>query len=252
MSRKVLDSNIGEADADLLLHSIIADNPQLNSQIEEVRNESNVFLCEVLKIYSYEDVALVRILDTNEVIFCRLSHEILSSGMCIDYLPTGIEKYDNTHFKGKKYIQPFDDLFGIVMKVRWENLSNENVLVGYVNIHDRGDLRTSNDKGELSLKSGSSIISLDNERVNITTPHLFINGLPYNEPNLLNYYDKNESNIIINNLQESINNIESEIEEIILGDIDLEDYVKKSDINLEFELERNGYVRLGIDVGDGF
>ena len=62
MARKVLDSNIGDSEIDSIMDNIIAQNPQLNAQIEQVRNESNVFLCEVLRIYQYEDKALVKVL----------------------------------------------------------------------------------------------------------------------------------------------------------------------------------------------
>ena len=204
MSRKVLDSNISDADIDFVMNNIIAQNPQLNAQIEQVRNESNVFLCKISRIYPYEDKAWVRILDTNEKIFCRLSHEVLGSGMCIDYLPNGEEVIDRTMFVGKKYVKPFDNLFGIVIKVRWENLKDENVLLGYVNIHDRNNLKSSNDTGEISIKSESSILSVDNERINIMTPALFINGLPYEAPELENYYNKKESDLITDNLNMKI------------------------------------------------
>lgn len=33
---------------------------------------------------------------------------------------------------------------------------------------------------------------------------------------------------------------------------DLSDYVKKSDVDLKFDLEDNGTITIGIDVGDGF
>lgn len=231
MSRKVLDSNVSDADVDAIMNSIIAQNPQLNAQIEEVRNESSIFLCKVLRIYPYEDKAYVKVLDSQKNIFCRLSHEILGGDMSIDYLPNGSEYEDNKKYVGKKYIQPYDDLYGIVMKVRWENLSNENVLMGYVNLHDNYDLKSNSDKGELLLQSGSSSVSVDNERINIMTPALFINGLPYEEPELNNYYDKNEMNIITNSLKSLIeekNNVTPS------GDINLSNY--EVDIDMNFGL----------------
>lgn len=240
MSQKILDGSLGDADIDTIMDSIIAQNPQLNAQIESVRNESNVFLCEVLRVYQYEDKALVRILNNNKRVFCRLSHEILSNGMCIDYLPNGIEKTDNNYLIGKKYIQPFDEHYAIMIKVRWLNLKDENILLGYVNIYDRGELKTSNDKGELSLKSGSSMISVNNERVNIITPHLFINGLPYNEPELKNYFDKDETNVILNSLDDKYA-LKDEIPSIVSGDyVEKTDLVNKNkydiDLNLNFGL----------------
>lgn len=203
MSRRVLDSSVSDEDIDRLMDSIVAQNPHLNERIETVHNENNVFVCKILRIYPYEDKALVKVLNNNKDIFCRLSHEVLGKGICVDYLPDGVEKIDRNYLVGKSYVSPIDELYGIVIKVRWLNLSDENVLLGYVNIHDSVNLKTSNDKGELSLKSGSSIISVNNERVNIMTPALFVNGLPHDEPELKNYYDKTEINSITESIEEN-------------------------------------------------
>lgn len=44
-----------------------------------------------------------------------------------------------------------------------------------------------------------------------------------------------------------------EVDDLISGGtIDLKKYVKKEDVNLKFNLESNGYITIGIDVGDGF
>lgn len=230
MSRKVLDSSFGDADFDTIFDNIVSQNPQLNDQIEEVRRESNVFLCEVLRIYSFEDKAYVKILNSGKSIFCRLSHEVLGGGMVVDYLPNGVEMEDKTQYVGKKYIQPFDELYGIVMKVRWENLKDEYVFLGYVNIHDSYNLRSSNLDGEISIKSGSSNVSVTNERVNIITPSLFINGLPFDEPELKNYYDKKESDLILDSITSSNYNHD----ELLYA---VEDYKRKS--NTPYFLFRN-------------
>lgn len=228
MSRKVLDSHFGDNEVDAIMDNIIAQNPQLNAQIEKVHNESSIFLCKILRIYSYEDKVYVKILNSGKNVFARLSHEIMSSDMSIDYLPKGTVKVDKELFKDKKYVVPYDDLYGIVMKVRWENLDDENVVISYVNIHDNGDLKNSSEDGELFLKSGASSISVDDERINIMTPSLFINGLPYTEPKLDNYYDKNETNIITNSLKELIKNNQS------TGNVDLSNY--EVDLNMNFGL----------------
>lgn len=36
------------------------------------------------------------------------------------------------------------------------------------------------------------------------------------------------------------------------GDVDLKKYVKKKDVDLKFNLESNGYITIGLDVGDGY
>lgn len=213
MSRKVLDSSIGmDNEVESVMNSIVAQNPQLNSQIETVHNETHSYLCKVLRIYPFEDKAYVEILNTNDKVFCRLSHEVMSSDMSIDYLPSGVGKIDSHKLNGKEYIVPFDDLYGILIKVRWLDFDDENVLISYVNLHDAYDLKSNSDTGELLLKSGSSSISVDNERINIMTPYLFINGLPFDEPELQNYYNKTESDIITNSISKS-NTVDIELDE---------------------------------------
>ena len=72
--RTALGSNLGEADFDRLFDSIIGSNPHLNNKIREVHNESNVFLCLVLRIYPYEDKAWVRILNNDNKVFELYPH----------------------------------------------------------------------------------------------------------------------------------------------------------------------------------
>ena len=108
MSRKVLDSNISDADVDTIMNEIIAQNPQLNAQIEKVHNENNAFLCKVLRLYPFEDKAYVKILNTGKGVFCRLSHEILGDGMSIDYLAmSGIAR--DTEQRGATLVTIHDD-----------------------------------------------------------------------------------------------------------------------------------------------
>lgn len=208
MSRRVLDGNYGDTSAEELLDYIVAQNPQLNAEIKKVHDESNVFLCKILRIYPYEDKALVKILDTGKNIFCRLSHEIMGREISIDYLPNGKKSTDTKLFKNKEYITPYDNLYGVIIKVRWENLTDENVLISYVNFKDNHELKSDSEIGEINVSSGSSSISIDDDRINITSPALFINGLPYEEPKLKNYYDKKEADLISNTLNEKIENLD--------------------------------------------
>lgn len=203
--KKVSYESMGHDEISRIMNDIIAQNPYLNDEIEKVSNKSNMFLCKILRLYPYDDKALVKLIDTGKNIFCRLSHEIIGNGLSIDYTYDGVEQEDKDYLIGRRYIRLYDVLYGIVVKVRWENLIDENVLIGYANVGNISDLKSSSDKGEVSIKSGSSIISVTDERVNIMTPSLFINGLPFDEPNLKNHYDKNETNIIINSLKELLN-----------------------------------------------
>ena len=58
--------------------------------------------------------------------------------------------------------------------------------------------------------------------------------------------------IVITQTSIDENMLERIIEDLIGDDVDLKDYVKKKDVDLKFDLERNGYITIGINVGDGF
>lgn len=44
----------------------------------------------------------------------------------------------------------------------------------------------------------------------------------------------------------------TDVRNIIAEEVILTPYVKKEDVNLKFDLMTNGYIKIGIDVGDGF
>lgn len=56
---------------------------------------------------------------------------------------------------------------------------------------------------------------------------------------LTDFYKKQEIDNLINNIQQSGNQ-----------NIDLDDYVKKSDVNLEWDWQSNGYFKLTLDIGE--
>lgn len=88
------------------------------------------------------------------------------------------------------------------------------------------------------------------------TPTLLVNGLPFNEPYLNNYYDKTEINIIKSDTDAQINELNDKVKSLAIDEIvsaidevksDLEDldfsgYMKKSDYtnDLNTASELNG------------
>ena len=195
-----------------LFDNVIASNPQLHRIIKEVRDESNMFLCKVIRIYPYSDKAYVKILNTGKSIWCRMTHEILDSGMCLVGANRGSVKTGK--HTNATYIEPYDDIYGVVAKVRWSGTKDENCLISYINLKNNYSLSNVVGDGEIQISVGNSKISITSERINIITPKLFINGLPSTEPELDNYFDKTEMNITTNNIIEEKKLLEKEIEDL--------------------------------------
>lgn len=195
-----------------LFNNIVASNTQLHDVITEYTNESNLFLCKIIRFYPYTDKAYVELLSDGSKIMCRLTHDVLDSEISIRSMNRGTVK------TGKKtnatYIEPHDDIYGIVAKVRWYGTKDENCFISCVNLHENSSLKNVVGNGEIILTVGKSSISIKNERINIMTPYLFINGLPSTAPNLENYYDDSEMDLTINTLIEENKLLNETIEKL--------------------------------------
>lgn len=195
-----------------LFDNVIASNPQLHKIIKEVQAESNIFLCKIIRIYPYSDKAYVKILDTGKSVWCRMTHEVLDSNMCLVGANRGsVKTGKNTN---ATYIEPYDEIYGIVAKVRWNGTKDENCLMSYINLRNNYSLSNVIGDGEILISVGNSKISITTERINIITPKLFINGLPSTEPELDNYFDKTEMDITTNNIIEENKLLRKEIEDL--------------------------------------
>lgn len=193
MVKKALDGTSTTNDFYTVFDNVVATNPQLNKTITEVRNENNLFLVKVLRFYTRRDMAYVEELDSGKKYYCHLTHEMLSYEVSLNCMCDG-----NVHSDAKygTYVKPSSNIYGVVGNVRFKGISDEKCLLCCLNYNDNNKLRSDVRNGEIRLTSGNSNISLTKERINITTPRLFVNGLPYEEPKLDNYYDKTEINTI--------------------------------------------------------
>lgn len=253
MVKGVLDSTSTSSDFYRVFDNIVATNPHLQKTITEVRNETNLFLCEVLRFYTNRDLCWVRELNTNDEYMCHMTHEMLSYEVSLNCMCDGSVKHDT---KYGSYVKPYSNIYGIVANVRFQGVTDEKCLLSCLNYKSDNTLFSNVRNGEIRLKVGDSTLSLTGSRVNLMTPTLLVNGLPYNEPKLNNYYDKAEISTIksdtdaqinelnekvngldIDNLVELINQMKSDLEEI-----DLSNYMKKSDYtnDLNSASELNG------------
>ena len=212
MTRGVLDSTTTSNDFYTIFDNVVATNPQLNKIITEVRNESSIFLVKVLRFYTYRDMAYVQELDSGEKYYCHLTHEMLSYEVSLNCMCDGVVKSDSAY---GTYVKPHSTIYGIVANVRFRGNVDEKCLLSCLNYNDNSRLKSNVGNGEIRLTSGDSTISINRERINLMTPRLFVNGLPFEEPKLANYYDKTEINTIksdtdaqIGELNETVANID--------------------------------------------
>lgn len=201
MVRKVNDSHVVNMDLTNTIDNIVSVNPQLNSRIDDAFNKTNLFICEVLRFYPINDKALVKILNTGEKVYCYLTHDILSSTVSLQSMVDGSVATDN---KLSSYIVPHSTIYGVVALVRNKGLNEDYCLISCLNLSNDFDLKSNVDAGEIKLVAGDSSISVDKDRVNILCPELFINGLPFSEPEFDNIHTVDEINDIISTVEKEI------------------------------------------------
>ena len=247
MVKKALDGTSTSSDFYSVFDNVVASNPQLNKVITEVRNESNLFLVRVLRFYTHRDMAFVEELNTGSKYYCHLTHEMLSYEVSLNCMCEGSVKSDARY---GTYVKPFSRIYGIVADVRFKGNVDKKCLLACLNYDDDNQLKSNVRNGEIRLVSGESTLSITKDRINLMTPRLFVNGLPYEEPKLANYYEKWQVDTIKSNtdaqikeLNDTVANLDveelqgliSEIEDTVdvikdeLQDLDLTLYMKKTD-----------------------
>lgn len=253
MVKGLLDSTSTSSDFYTVFDNLVASNPQLSKTITKVRNESNLFLVKVLRFYTHQDLAFVQELGSKEKYYCHLTHEMLSYEVSINCMCNGVVE---TGDKYGTYVKPFSNIYGIVANVRFKDNRDEKCLLACLNYGDDNELKSNVRNGEIRLVSGDSSLSLDGERINLMTPNLFINGLPFDEPFLKNYFDKSQISTIksntdaqldelnkkiegldIDSIRDVLSDFESRIDDIEQGEVDLDNL----DVGFTYSFGMGGY-----------
>ena len=211
MVKGVLDSTSTSSDFYTVFDNIVATNPHLEKTITEVRNESNLFLCKILRFYTIKDLCLIKKLDDGKEYMCHMTHEMLSYEVSLNCMCDGTVKTDK---KYGTYIEPFTTIYGVVANVRFKGNTDEKCLLSCLNYKSDNTLFSSVRNGEIRLKVGNSTLSLTGSRINLMTPTLLVNGLPYNEPKLNNYFDKSQINTIKSDTDAQIEELDTKIDNL--------------------------------------
>lgn len=208
MVKGVLDSTSSSTDFYTLFDNLVATNPHLENVITDVRNETNLFLVKVLRFYTSRDLAYVQEFNTNDKYLCHMTHEMLSYEVSINCMCEGSVKHDVNY---GTYVEPYSDIYGIVANVRFKGSTDEKCLLSCLNYNSDNALMSNVRNGEIRLNVGESTLSLTRNRINLMTPTLIVNGLPYDEPKLNNYYDKSEINTIKSDTDAQIDELSDRI-----------------------------------------
>lgn len=233
-----MDSTVTSSDFYTVFDNIVATNPQLNQSIKDARNEAKLFLVRVLRFYSYHDMVYVEELGTKKKYYCHVTHEMVSYEVAFNCMCDGSVESDNVY---GTYVKPFNPIYGVVADVRFKGTTDEKCLLSCLNYGNNKELKSNVRNGEVKLVSGESSVSLTRNRVSIVTPRLFVNGLPYDEPKLENYFDKSQIGTIksntdaqldelnkkiegldIDSIRDVLSDFESRIDDIEQGEVDLD------------------------------
>lgn len=219
MVRGALDGTSTSSDFYTVFDNIVATNPHLNKTIDDVRNETNLFLVKVLRFYTHRDLAYVQELGSGKKYFCHLTHEMLSYEVSLNCMCDGNVKSG----KFGTYVEPYSNIYGVVADVRFKDNTDEKCLLCCLNYGNDNQLKSNVGNGEIKLVSGDSSLSLTRERINLMTPKLFINGLPFDEPNLKNYYDKTEISTIKSDTDAQIDELRGKVDDTGWQDVTFAD-----------------------------
>lgn len=168
---------------------------------DKIRSELELKIGEIIKIYPYKDKCEVKIAGTNQKTTCLIAHDILSEGMNVSGFPKGT----TTHEKADEVIIPLETIYGIILDVN-TGKKKQKCIVSYINL-DRPHTKNNAKNGEYKIQVGDNKISVTDKYININSKNLFVNGLPYDSPELQNYYSKTT----IDNIQEDNDNQLTEI-----------------------------------------
>lgn len=181
---------------------------------DKIKSELELKIGEITKIYPYKDTCEVKIAGTNQKTTCLIAHDILSEGMNVSGFPKGT----TTHEKADEVIIPLETIYGIILDVN-TGKKKQKCVVSYVNL-DRPHTKNNAKSGEYKIQVGDNKISVTDKYININSSNLFVNGLPYDSPELQNYYSKTT----IDNIQEDNDNQLNEISEK-LDEIDIDSVI---------------------------
>ena len=166
--------------------------------VNNVKDVLQLMKCRVLRVYNKRQEVSVEIISSKKEVTAKILNPFLSENVNISFTVDGVIHNDKKGY----YITPYDeDLFGVIMEFKDKSTKGADYcFLGFLDV-DTVSLNSNSVKAEILISVDDNYISINEERINIIAENLFINGLPYNEAELLNYYTKDEIDELINELR---------------------------------------------------
>ena len=233
-------------------------------QIQKVLDDNLIRTGVVTKFYHYQDKAEVKLDNSNKIVLCKCLHRF--GGELIDFFtPTADEEIFDDNRK-EPCIIPRGNLHCVVMNIH-DLDSDEHLILGYyqneelvgINPATPGNMKivTRGGTNQFWIKfgyDGLDIRSITPTTINVGEMDDEMENIEYiTATDLENIIDLNEVYNQLENLNNEIINLKDDSSNLNENlNIDLNSYVKKSDVDLKFDLMTNGYIIIGLNVGDGF
>lgn len=160
---------------------------------KNVSDTLQLIKCQVLRVYNTRQEVYVEILSNKKKVQAKILNPFLSEQVNISFTIDGVLHNDKKGY----YIVPYEKLYGCILEFKDKTTKgNDYCFLGFMD-NNTMSLNSNSVKGEILIKVEENYISINEERINIISENLFINGLPYEEPALKNYYTKKQINEII-------------------------------------------------------
>ena len=237
-----------------LMNTIVenAISDDVNRQIEKISRKDTIRSGVITKFYQYIDKAEVKLDNSGQLVLCKILHRF--GGDIIDfYTPlSDSESYDETLHE--PYVVPKAPQHVLVANINDED-SEEYLILGYYqnseivgyNPASPGNLKLMclTETNQYWIKFGRG--GLDYRGT--TTPSMIVGDEieDMDTFDITDNYSKSETytRTEVDNLISNIQNTGSGS-----GNVNLNDYVKKSDVSVDMSLQTNGYIKIQLNIGD--
>lgn len=148
---------------------LLSQDKTLKDLENELRNDLSAKKAVLKQVYYGTGKAIIEALDTSELKTAYIIYSVNTPSTSVTYLPEGMKGKNDA---GEEYINVTERII-----VDYVSIGDSNLILGYSN-----NGVTAGSNGNLTITSGENTISINKSLINIKSPNLIINGLPYDNP----------------------------------------------------------------------
>lgn len=148
---------------------LLSQEKSLDDLGEELRNELSAKKAVLKQVFYGTGKAIIEDQSTSELKTAYIIYSVNTPSTSITYCPEGMKGKNDA---GEEYINVSERII-----VDYVSIGDSNLILGYSN---NGVSAGTN--GNLTITSGENTISINKSLINVKSPNLIINGLPYDNP----------------------------------------------------------------------